>query len=48
MMTAPLGGDSIEGLKETENALAAAQSALSQTTRLIEAKLQSAEKIQDL
>jgi len=44
MMTAPLGGDSVEGLKETENALAAAQSALSQTTRLIETKLGSAEK----
>lgn len=44
MMTAPLGGDSIEALKETENALATAQSALSQITRLIETKLQSAEK----
>jgi|EP00927_Polykrikos_kofoidii_P053582 hypothetical protein len=44
MMTAPLGGDSIEGMKETETALTAAQSALSQTSRLIEAKLRTAEK----
>eukprot|EP00421_Protoceratium_reticulatum_P021516 CAMPEP_0168382326 /NCGR_PEP_ID=MMETSP0228-20121227/13338_1 /TAXON_ID=133427 /ORGANISM="Protoceratium reticulatum, Strain CCCM 535 (=CCMP 1889)" /LENGTH=584 /DNA_ID=CAMNT_0008395459 /DNA_START=66 /DNA_END=1817 /DNA_ORIENTATION=+ len=44
MMTAPLGGDSAEGMKETETALGAAQSALSQTTRLIESKMRSAEK----
>jgi len=44
MMTAPLGGDSSEGIKETELALSAAQSALAQTSRLIESKLRGAEK----
>jgi len=44
MMTAPLGGDSSEGIKETEMALSAAQSALAQTSRLIESKLRGAEK----
>lgn len=42
MMTAPLGGDSAEGIKETESALTAAQSALSQCSRLIESKLKTA------
>lgn len=44
MMTAPLGGDSNEGMKETETALSAAQSALSQCTRMIDAKMRRAEK----
>jgi len=41
MMTAPLGGDTAEGIKETEMALSAAQSVLTQSTRLIDAKLKS-------
>mmetsp|Transcript_12353 Transcript_12353/g.33866 ORF Transcript_12353/g.33866 Transcript_12353/m.33866 type:complete len:1994 (-) Transcript_12353:112-6093(-) len=44
MMTAPLGGDTNEGIKETESALSAAQSALSQCTRLVESKLRSTDK----
>lgn len=44
MMTAPLGGDSMEGIKETESALSAAQAALSQTLRLIDSKLKGSEK----
>mmetsp|Transcript_93948 Transcript_93948/g.289726 ORF Transcript_93948/g.289726 Transcript_93948/m.289726 type:complete len:1988 (+) Transcript_93948:65-6028(+) len=44
MMTAPLGGDSNEGIKETESALSAAQSALSQCTRLIDSKMRSTDK----
>jgi len=44
MMTAPLGGDSSEGIKETEQALQAAQSALTQTLRLIDLKLKGADK----
>merc|ERR1719357_1804654 len=43
-MTAPLGGDSMEGIKETESALSAAQAALSQTLRLIDSKLKGSEK----
>eukprot|EP00928_Gymnodinium_smaydae_P087302 TRINITY_DN71581_c0_g1_i1.p1 TRINITY_DN71581_c0_g1~~TRINITY_DN71581_c0_g1_i1.p1 ORF type:complete len:2009 (+),score=514.05 TRINITY_DN71581_c0_g1_i1:70-6027(+) len=44
MMTAPLSGDSSDAIKETEAALSSAQSALSQTNRLIEAKLRTADK----
>mmetsp|Transcript_63686 Transcript_63686/g.177113 ORF Transcript_63686/g.177113 Transcript_63686/m.177113 type:complete len:1974 (+) Transcript_63686:72-5993(+) len=44
MMTAPLGGDSVEAIKETEAALSTAQSALSATTRLIDSRLKAAEK----
>jgi len=44
MMTAPLGGDSAEGIKETETALSAAQSVVSQTSRLIDSKLKAHEK----
>lgn len=39
MMTAPMGGDTNEGIKETEEALGIAQTALSQTLRAIDAKL---------
>jgi len=41
MMTAPLGADCNEGMKETEQALSMAQSALSQALRLIDSKLKS-------
>lgn len=44
MMTAPLGGDSMEGVKETEAALSSAQAALSQTLRLIDSKLKGQDK----
>mmetsp|Transcript_76026 Transcript_76026/g.180923 ORF Transcript_76026/g.180923 Transcript_76026/m.180923 type:complete len:1205 (+) Transcript_76026:81-3695(+) len=43
MMTAPLGGDSTEGIKETELTLSAAQATLSQTSRLITSKIKTAE-----
>ncbi|CAE7504845.1 unnamed protein product [Symbiodinium natans] len=44
MMTAPLGGDNPEGVKETEAALATAQSLLAQTNRQVDSKLRLAEK----
>ncbi|CAE7575165.1 unnamed protein product [Symbiodinium sp. CCMP2592] len=48
MMTAPLGGDNPEGVKETEAALATAQSLLAQTNRLVDSKLRTAEKANEL
>jgi len=44
MMMTPIGGDTDESMKETEAALTAATSALSQTCRLIESKMKSTEK----
>eukprot|EP00931_Biecheleriopsis_adriatica_P064024 TRINITY_DN38888_c0_g1_i1.p1 TRINITY_DN38888_c0_g1~~TRINITY_DN38888_c0_g1_i1.p1 ORF type:complete len:1979 (+),score=598.34 TRINITY_DN38888_c0_g1_i1:91-6027(+) len=44
MMTAPLGGDSADGIKETETALQTAQSQLAQTNRLVESKIRTTDK----
>lgn len=45
MMSAPLGLDNAEAIKETEASLSAAQSALSQTSRLLDTKLKTFGKV---